>query len=186
MDLREMLERIRVLGENLADLFRVVIASESNTFLKRCKVRIPGPEEREKASKEVQALGGRQAVWDSIGRVMEERDRLKSDLEGYLRGTSLRAVLPNLDEDLYEQLIGTVGRVHITRLSPDPREIGGIPQVAEDEVKALVREFGGGKYRLEYYGTDEFQGKREIIEFGGNPKSDSLFDVLTRWGLRTV
>lgn len=183
MDLKEALEESESLGGELGRLFPLVVASESDTFLRQAKVKVPSEEERENARREVARLGGRQRVWDRIQEIVAERERIRRELRIHVRKVGLRGVLSLLDTDSYERFLQVAGQIRIRRLAPERREIGSLPAGSEADVKAVLREMGGGKYEVTHPGGEDSEEKRELQEFGGPPKAEELMEVLAQWGL---
>lgn len=184
VDVKEALARREALRSELVRLFQLVMASESDSFLRQVGARIPSEEERGKARREVALLGGKHRAWDRIKEVQGEQERIGQELRTQLQRVGLKAILPLLEAESYEQLLDAAGRMQIYRLTPEWREVGALPVGSEPDVKAVVREFGGGKYQIAHPAVGDSEERREVLEFGGPSKDRDLTEVLAAWGLR--
>ncbi len=185
MNLTEVIERRETLGGELGRLFQLVMAAESDAFLKQARVKVrPSEEEQEAARREVAVMGGKQKVWDTIKEILDQRGQIGQELRTEIRKVGLKGILPLLDVDFYERLLEATGRIEIRRLSSERREIGSLPAGSEQDVRAIVREFGGGKYQVTHPAVGDSEERREVLEFGGPPKDRELSELLVGWGLR--
>jgi hypothetical protein len=185
VDVAEVLNQRKALSSEFVELLELLFRSEGIPRVSEIAGVILSEEQQAEARREMNRRGGMHEVLGKLKVIQTGLDRIAQNLRAELRKNGLKSILHLLDAALYEELLVAVERIELLRVAPERRRLGALPAGIEPEVKAIVREFGGGKYQVTYPALGGVEERREVLEFGGPSRDLDLSDLLSRWGLRT-
>jgi hypothetical protein len=147
VDVAEVLSQRKALSTELYELIGLFLRSESIPRVTEFAGELLSEEQRAEARREINRRGGTHEVLSKLSEIRTGLDQIARDLRAELRKNGLKSMLRLLDAASYEQLLEATERIELLRLAPERRRLGVLPAGIEPEVKAIVREFGGGKYQ---------------------------------------